>query len=167
MSEKLSQQSNMPDDLRRTLAKAEPPTRQTPRPHSKWAPGAWQAAAAYNTTKPETRCPVIVGGDSVIRTAEQLRDVCQISCAPEIIETTTSGILALPKDEPEPELDPDVRPVRICDVSLRQWLDLKKNTEGKKVVVWFQGQRTYAWLVQSLEKGPAVEDMVESPVPNG
>lgn len=90
-----------------------------------------------------------------------------MSCVPEIIETTTSGILGLPNGEPEPENDPDVRPVRICDLSLRQWLDLKKNTEGKKVVVWFQGQRTYAWLVQSLEKGPAVEDMVESPIPDG
>ena len=164
---KLILQPKMPKDLRGTLAKAELQTRQLPRPRSKWVPGAWQAAAAYNATKPETQCPVVVGGDSIIQTPEQLREVCHMSYVPEIIETTTSGILALPNGEPEPEHDPDVRPVQVCDVSLRQCLDLKKATGGKKIVVWFHGRRTYAWLVQSLEKGRALDDRVESSGPGG
>jgi hypothetical protein len=50
------------------------------RPTSKWAPGAWAAAAEYNRNKPEVRSPVIVGGSSMIRTPNNFKTCA--SCQP-------------------------------------------------------------------------------------
>lgn len=138
----------MAKDLRQAIAKSELEGRKGPGPRSKWAPGSWQAAAAYNATKPEVRCPVIVGGDSMVQTPEDLRDLCQLPSVPSLISTTETTLFPFPDEK---EQDPDKETLYISDVSLRQFLDLQKFTEGDMVVVWFRGQRRYAWLARSTK----------------
>ncbi|KAK4152491.1 hypothetical protein C8A00DRAFT_34850 [Chaetomidium leptoderma] len=137
-------QLNTSTDLPRIIAKAELESRKGPR--NKWAPGAWAAAAAYNATKPEVRCPVIVGGDSMIQTPEQLRNLCQLASVPPLTQTTETTLFPFPDED---DKDQDKKTLNIADVSLRQYLDLQKCTEGDTVVVWFGGQRRYAWLACS------------------
>jgi len=135
----------MPHDLRRIIAKTELEPRRAP-PHSKWAPGSWQKVAAYNATKPEVRSPILVGGDSIIQTPEDLRDLLQLSSVPPLIQTTETTLFPFPDEK---ENDPEKETLGICDVGLRQWLDIQKVTEGDMVVVWFHGVRRYAWLARS------------------
>lgn len=131
-------------DLRRTLAKTKLEGRKGPR--SKWAPGSWAAAAAYNATKPEVRCPVIVGGDSMFETPEDLRDFCQLPSVPPLIQTTETTLFPFPEEK---EQEPDKETLDIADVGLGKYLDLLDATEGDTVVVWFRGERRYAWLAKS------------------
>ena len=135
-------------DLRRIIAKTELERRRAP-PRSKWAPGSWQKAAAYNATKPEVRSPILVGGDSIIQTPEDLRDLLQLpSVPPLIIPHSNNRDNSLPVSD-EKENDPQKETLEICDVGQRQWLDIQKVTEGDMVVVWFHGVRRYAWLARS------------------
>lgn len=115
---------------------------------SKWAPGSWAAAAAYNATKPEVRSPIVVGGESMIRTPEELRDLCQLPSAPPLIKTTETTLFPFPEDK---ESDESKEPVYVADVSLRQWLDIQKVTDGNTVIVWFRGERRSAWLARSAK----------------
>lgn len=121
----------MSQDLRCNVAKTELERRRAP-PRSKWAPGSWQKAAAYNATKPEVRSPVLVGGDSIIQTPEDLRDLCKLPSVPPLIQTTETTLYPFPDDK---ELDPEKETLYVCDVGLRQWLDIQKVTEGEMVVV--------------------------------
>ncbi|KAL2138086.1 hypothetical protein VTI28DRAFT_7491 [Corynascus sepedonium] len=95
----------MSEDLRRTIAKLEVARRQAPR--SKWAPGSWAKAAAYNATKPPVRSPVIIGGSSMFQTPEELRDFCQLPSVPQIIQTTEAGLDSLSDEEEDQNLDQD------------------------------------------------------------
>jgi hypothetical protein len=121
----------MSENLRRTMAKSQLQSLGT---RSKWAPGAWQAATAYNATKPEVRCPVIVGGDSMLRTPEDLQDLCRLTHVPTLAQTTETTLFPFPDDN---EQDQDKETMDIADISLRQYLDLQDCTEGDTVVVWF------------------------------
>ncbi|KAK4099071.1 hypothetical protein N658DRAFT_204682 [Parathielavia hyrcaniae] len=139
----------MSTDLRRTIARAE--VERQRRPRSKWAPGSWAKAAAYNATKPEVRSPVIVGGDSMIRRPEELRDRCNLPSVPPLSETTETALFPYPEDHESNQGKKET--LYIADVSLTQWLDLADRTEGEMVVVWFHGQRRYAWLARSQKAG--------------
>jgi hypothetical protein len=136
----------MSADLRRTIAKAQLDGRKGPR--SKWAPGSWAAAAEYNRNKPEVRCPVIVGRDTMIKTPEDLRDLCYLLSVPSLTETTETTITRSPQ---EIDSDEEKETLYIADVSMRQFLDLQKCTEGDLVVVWFHGQKRAAWLARSTK----------------
>ncbi|KAL2138089.1 hypothetical protein VTI28DRAFT_7494 [Corynascus sepedonium] len=135
----------MPEDLRRTIARSELERLQAPR--SKWAPGSWAKAAAYNATKPEVRCPVVIGGDSIFRTAEDLRDLCQLSSIPQVIQTIETMLTFLPEEEPEDKSQEET--LDVADIGLGEYLDLKEVTAGETVVVWFHGEKRFAWLARA------------------
>ena len=114
-------QINMPQDLRRTLAKNQ--IERGKAPLSKW-----QAAGVYNASLPPIRSPILIGGDSIIQTPEDLRDLLRLEFVPPSIETI------------ETNLWPNKKPVSVCDVPVDQWLDIQDVTEGEMPVVWFQGK---------------------------
>lgn len=66
-------------------------------------------------TWPKIRCPVVIGGDSILRTAEDLRNLCQLSSVPLVIQTTKTNLIPLPGEED----DKNKVPVHISDVSVR------------------------------------------------
>lgn len=115
----------------------------------KWAPGSWAAAAVYNSLpKPEKRFPVIIGGDSVVRTPDDLRDLCQLPSVPPLSQTTKASLLPLRNEK---DRDQPAQTFQISDVNIEQFNDLRKRTEGNMVCVWFNGERRYAWLARSVK----------------
>jgi hypothetical protein len=138
----------MTEDQQQQPVKRAPESRTSRR--SKWAPGAWAAAAEYNRNKPEVRSPVIVGGRSMIQTPEQLQDLCQLPTVPSLTLTTETTLSLFPgKEEQEQEAHEGKETLYIADVSLRLWLDLQKCTEGDMVLVLFRGEKRYAWLAKA------------------
>ncbi len=133
----------MPQDLRRTLAKTQAERRKAPL-------SKWQAAGAYNASLPPIRCPILIGGDSFIKTPEDLRDLLRLESIPSLIQTTQKTLYPFPDKKPD---DPDKKPVCVCDVSMDDWLDIQKMTEGGMPIVWFQGKRRSAWLARSKKLG--------------
>ncbi len=140
----------MTDDLRRRAAELMMQKVQSSR--DKWAPGAWQAAAAYNATKPEVRCPVVLGGDSMFQTPEDLSNFRQLPQVPAVIKTVRSTLL---DKAPEPLHEDNM--VQVMDVSQREFIELTKRTQGKAILVWFGGKSRYAWVPWSAnpESSPA------------
>jgi hypothetical protein len=129
----------MSADLRRVVAKSWLKEKGV---RDKWAPGAWQAAAVYNSTpRPEPRYPVIIGGDSFIKTADDLRDFCQLPSLPAVAETTTCSMMPLRNEKQR-----EVQTVHIANDNWRQRHDLQERTEGKLTCLWFGGERRLAWL---------------------
>ncbi|KAL2138088.1 hypothetical protein VTI28DRAFT_7493 [Corynascus sepedonium] len=135
----------MSEDLRRTIAKSEVARQQGPR--DKWAPGSWAKAAAYNATKPEVRCPVVIGGGSIFRTAEDLRDLCQLPSIPQVIQTTETMPTFLPEEEAQDKNEKET--LDVADIGLGEYLDLQDVTAGETIVVWFHGQKRLAWLARA------------------
>ena len=133
----------MPQDLRRTLAKIQAERRKAPL-------SKWQAAGAYNASLPPTRSPILIGGDSFIQTPEDLRDLLRLESVPSLIQTTQTALYPFPDEKPD---DPDKKPVYVCDISMDDWLDIQKVTEGGMPIVWFQGKRRSAWLARSKKLG--------------
>ncbi len=138
----------MPQDLRRTVGKNQIERRKAPR--SKWAQGSWHAAGAYNASLPPTRSPILVGGDSFIQTPEDLRDLLRLESVPSLIQTTQTTLFPFPDEKPD---DPAKKPVYVCDVSMDDWLDIQKVTDGGMPIVWFQGKKRSAWLARSKKPG--------------
>jgi hypothetical protein len=91
----------------------------------------------------EARNPAssIIGGDSFIKTAGELRDICQLPSSPDVVETTTCSIMPLRNEKQR-----EVHTVHIADVEWPQWYHLQQRTEGKMTCVWFRGKRSLAWL---------------------
>lgn len=144
----------MSQDLRRTVAKSGLYKQEYPR--DKWAPGSWQAAAAYHAVKPEVRCPVVLGGDSMFGTPEELRDFSQLSHVPVVKKTIRSTFRGFPNGKaPEPVDEHDV--IQVMDISQREVVELKKRTQGTMILVWFGGKPRYAWVPRSAnpESRPA------------
>jgi hypothetical protein len=117
-------------------------------PRSKWAPGVWAAAtAAYKAgTFPEVRCPVIIGGNSMLRTPEDLRDLLKLPSVPPLTQTTETTLFPLPDEK---EQGQNKETLDVADVNLKQYFHLQDSTEGDTVVVWFRGERRFAWLPRS------------------
>jgi hypothetical protein len=111
-------QLNVHDEPRQTTPKPAPQGETGRR--SKWAPGSWATAAEYNRNKPEVRSPVIVGGSSVIRTPEQLQDLCQLPTVPSLTETTETSLSLFPEEKEGEESHDGKKTLYIVDVSLRQ-----------------------------------------------
>ncbi|KAL2197276.1 hypothetical protein P885DRAFT_77754 [Corynascus similis CBS 632.67] len=144
----------MSEDLRRDIARPKLERLQAPR--SKWAPGSWAKAAAYNATKPEVRCPVVIGRDSIFRTPEDLRDLCQLSSVPQVIQTIETVLTFLPEEEPE-DKSQEKETLDVADISQGEYLDLKNVTEGETIVVWFHGQKRFAWLARA-QRAPSPQE---------
>ncbi|KAK4040577.1 hypothetical protein C8A01DRAFT_35442 [Parachaetomium inaequale] len=124
----------MAEDLRRTMAKSQ--------------------------LQSQVRCPVIVGGDSMFRTPEDLRHLCQLPSVPMLTQTTETTLSPFDGDK---EQDQDKETLHIADVSLGQYLDLQDCTEGNLVVVWFQGNRRFARMARSLKRRDAGGEMPTGP----
>lgn len=137
----------MTEDLRRTIATSMLESRKSVR--DKWAPGSWAAAATYNSLpKPEPRFPVIIGGDSIVQTANDPRGLCQLPSTPPTSQTTKASLIPL---RSEKRRDQATQTLEISDVNFDQFLDLQQRTEGHMLCVWFHGDRRYAWLAHSAK----------------
>jgi hypothetical protein len=131
-------------DLRRVVALSELEKRKGVR--DKWAPGAWQAAALYNSTpKPEKRFPVIIGSDSFVKTADDLRELCRLPSSPPVLQTTETDLLPLKNEKQQEQA---AQTFHIADVNRSQLAELKRRTEGNTVCVWFRGERRLAWFAR-------------------
>lgn len=137
----------MTEDLRRTMTKTKLEGLNAPR--GRWSPGAWAAAvAAYKAgTFPEVRCPVIIGGDGMLRTPEDLCDLLKLPSVPPLTQTTETE--PLPSFSKEKEHSQEEETLDITDISLGKYFDLQDLTEEDTVVVWFRGQKRDAWLARS------------------
>jgi len=117
--------------------------------NSKWAPGAWQAAAKYYATAniPERRIPVIISADGAFPSPEALKEFFHLLSVPQVAPTTKTTLRPL-KDTIDEEISADLQ---VTDVSMSQYRELKRRTEGNLVVIWFCGERRYAWFARSLK----------------
>lgn len=149
----------MPEDLRRAVARSNLPKEENarkPKPFrgrnrptgEEWAK-AWLAGVEANRNRPEPRCPVIIGQDTMFKTAKELAKFLNITPVDSLTETKAAVIdletwdytnQANNKEPPNAE-----KPYLVSDVSLRQVLDLKKSTEGESILIWFRGERLSAW----------------------
>ncbi|KAK4251738.1 hypothetical protein C7999DRAFT_27815 [Corynascus novoguineensis] len=96
----------------------------------------------------------------MFQTPEKLRDFCQLPSLPEVTQTTETALGRL-REEQEQEQGQDKEIFDIANVSLRQYLDLKRCTEGDTLVVWFQGKPRYAWLARSRKTEKPSDDVPE------
>ena len=138
-------QINMPQDLRRTIAKNQIERQKAPR-------SKWQAAGARNASRPPVRSPILIGGDSFIQTPEDLRDLLRLESVPPSIQTIETDLWPMDGKEEHEFRNPDKKPVSVCDVDMRQWLGIQKMTEGEMPVVWFQGKKRLAWLATAKKQ---------------
>ena len=139
----------MTADMRRIVATSRVQKRD---PREKWAPGSWQAAAAYNATKPEVRYPVVLGGNSMFRTPDDLRSFRHLQYLPTVVSTTKSATLGSFNGK-APQRRDDDEAVQVMEVSQREYLDHKKSTQGDAICVWFGGQTRFAWVARSVKGG--------------
>ena len=114
---------------------------------SKWAPGAWKAAREAESLELPffKRCPVIISADGMMKTPGDLCDFLNLPSVPPITETTKVYSTTVGEREGEQ----DKATFQITDIDSYEWLDLKRRTEGKTVLLWFQGGKRSAWFAQS------------------
>ncbi|KAK4196029.1 hypothetical protein QBC40DRAFT_287988 [Triangularia verruculosa] len=121
------------------------------------APGAWQAAALWNLTAPKPRYPIIIGPESIFKSADQFGAYFEISEVPTVAETRTVDLDDLDGQPPSPgkTADPDSseKPYVICDVDMSQSLDLEDCTIGDHILVWFHDKPRNAWLPRAWKEG--------------
>jgi hypothetical protein len=139
----------MAEDPQLTLAKA-----NYERIEAEFGPDSWAAAEAYIPLRPEVRCPVIIGGKSMFKTAGDLRDLLQLPSVPPLTQTIETTLFPYHSEEEEQAQNKET--LDIADVSLGQYLDLQNLTEGDMDIVWFRGQRRYAWLATSRKTEDSV-----------
>ena len=88
----------------------------------------------------------------MLRKPDDLRDLCHLPSVPELTETTKAALLPIGDRESD-----KLHMFQTADVNYEQWSELRGLTKGHMVCLWFQGERRWAWLAQSLK----VEDKGE------
>ncbi|KAK0665500.1 hypothetical protein QBC41DRAFT_327834 [Cercophora samala] len=166
----------MPDDLRRALARHELQRKQDESDElenkrqadyslqqfhqeqrvggREWTPGSWQAASLWNKTAPKPRFPIIIGSESIFKGAEELGAFFNMPEEPTITETWEVDLNDVDLQSPTLELKTSAlesrgNPYTICDIGSSQSFELENLTQGKHVLVSFQGKARDAWLPQA------------------
>ncbi|KAK3898078.1 hypothetical protein C8A05DRAFT_38349, partial [Staphylotrichum tortipilum] len=98
----------------------------------------------------------------MFQTPEELRNFRQLSQVPAVTKTIRSTLLDFPNGKaPEPIHDDDV--VQVMDVSQREFIELKKRTQGTTILVWFGGKSRYAWVPRSANPESRPASSAEAP----
>ncbi|KAI0104178.1 hypothetical protein GGR51DRAFT_234576 [Nemania sp. FL0031] len=155
----------MSDNLRVQLGKSKIENQSTW--HGPWPPEVWEAARrAYSSgwRQPQPRFPVIIKAGTVLSTAEDLKNLTDMTTVPEVITTTTAPFRYDKSHVPET--------VHICDVDRRARNYIRQHTTCDALLVWFHGKTRYALEVHSLEPngvnypGPQqLPNNVKDPIP--
>lgn len=118
----------MPDDLRRKLGRAQVRRRRSS--VDGFDPDAWARTIEYYQKHggiQENRCPVVIGGRSIITSPEMLQDLAGL---PEVPKVSATFMVNTRNEGPiiaEGQTEPEV--IHICDVFLSQLNVLRSKTE--------------------------------------
>jgi hypothetical protein len=139
----------MSDSLRKRLARSKVEERKSRRRN--WSPKAWAAAVkSYqeNGPPPQKRFPIVVGAVSMAKTPESLKELLGLPSVSPVIRTSKVIFEELEDNTSEgPATDVD-----ICPVTMSQFVQFKKRTEGESISILFDGKRRSAWCPKSLKE---------------
>ncbi|KAK3315573.1 hypothetical protein B0H66DRAFT_628740, partial [Apodospora peruviana] len=139
------------EDLRRTIAHRNMEDSQFPS-DAHWSPGVWQVAWFMNKIpRPEAKFPIVIGPDTIFKSAQVLRDFLSLSTAPPVTvvrEADPVDRSTLTHPELVPPCDPN-KTYTVAEVNRGQLLDIKARTKGKSATVWFQDDTRGAWCARA------------------
>ncbi|KAK4457709.1 hypothetical protein QBC42DRAFT_278522 [Cladorrhinum samala] len=108
----------------------------------RWTAEAWLAGIEANRNRPEPRFPIIIGPESMFKTAEELGIFLDIPAVAPVTETKAASLDHLESDEPVP----GDKSYHISHLDMGQLHNLKDRTNGERITIIFQGERRTAWL---------------------
>lgn len=125
-----------------------------------WSKETWQAAGEAfraGVVEPERRFPIIITSSTgPFPTPQKLQEVAGLQSLPDVQLMTmaswddSAGSRGTDSKKPEE--------VRYCEVNLDQLSRVKEYSDGKDVLVWFQGKRRFAWLAHSVKQKSGNQD---------
>ncbi|KAF2963101.1 hypothetical protein GQX73_g10463 [Xylaria multiplex] len=104
----------------------------------------WRDGIEAKFEMPEKRFPVIIGDGTILLSPEQLKTMLNLPSVPKITITKTGKFGYW-----DPDAEPPVREVTICDVSMEHILLIRDKWNSEDVVVWFNNKERFAMRVLS------------------
>lgn len=119
-----------------------------------WLPEEWHKAGRSRVKEPEKRYPVIISSSTgVLRTARHLQELAGLPSLPCVLSTTIAPLSDKVDRAGRGNNGKEPERVQYCEVNWEQLAQIYERTNGEDVIVWFQGEKRFAWLARSVKPG--------------